>query len=202
MNVFQIPTLSENFEQKNVKVTYSTTPNMEKIISGKNAKVLNTEENEARKCSCPKNKECPLDQKCLESCIVYQATVTVPSQTPKTYIGLTSTDFKARLGNHKQSFLNPDVNQTSLSKHVLEVKSRGLEPTVSWKLIDRGKVFSPVTGNCQLCTKEAYYIIFKPEMAELNSRSEIFSTCRHKKSALLFKTIKKTASKKQKSPGT
>ena len=75
---------------------------------------------------------------------------------------------------HKQSFTNPDVNQTSLSKHVLELKSRGLEPSVSWKLADRGKVFSPVTGNCQLCTKEAYYIIFKPEMAELNSRREIF----------------------------
>ena len=175
---------------------------MEKIISGKNAKVLNTTEDEARKCNCPGNKECPLDKKCLESCIVYQATVTQPNQEPKTYIGLTSTDFKARLGNHKQSFLNPNVNQTSLSKYVLEQKSKGLEPTVSWKLVDRGKKFSPVTGNCQLCTKEAWYIIFKPEMAELNSRNEIFSTCRHRKSALLFKPITKSTSKKRKSPGT
>jgi hypothetical protein len=194
--------LRKILNRKNVKVSYSTTPNMEKIISGKNAKVLNTAEDEARKCNCPKNKECPLDKKCLESCIVYQATVTQPNQEPKTYIGLTSTDFKARLGNHKQSFSNPDVNQTSLSKYVIELKNKGLEPTVSWKLVDRGKKFSPVTGNCQLCTKEAYYIIFKPEMAELNSRSEIFSTCRHKKSALLFKPITKSTGKKRKSPGT
>ena len=194
--------LRKILNRNNVKVSYSTTPNMEKIISGKNAKILNTTEKETRKCNCPGTKKCPLDKKCLESCIVYQATVTAPSQDPKTYIGLTSTDFKARLGNHKQSFVNPDVNQTSLSKHVLELKSRGLEPSLSWKLVDRGKIFSPVTGNCQLCTKEAYHIIFKPEMAELNSRTEIFSTCRHKKSALLFKPITKSTSKKRKSPGT
>ena len=169
---------------------------MEQIIAGKNAKVLKTTEKEIRKCNCPKNKECPLDNKCLESEIVYQATVSQPNENPKTYIGLTSTDFKARLGNHKQSFINPDSNQTSLSKYILEQKGKGIQPTVSWKLVDRGKVFSPVTGVCQLCTKEAFFIIFKPEMAELNARSELFSSCRHKKSALLFKTTTKTGSKK------
>ena len=127
-----------------------------------------------------------------------------PNEDPKTYIGLTSTDFKARLGNHKQSFINPESNQTSLSKYILELKEKQIQPTVSWKLVDRGEVFSPVTGVCQLCTKEAFYIIFKPEMAELNARSELFSSCRHRKSALLFKPItkSKTGSKKRKSPGT
>jgi hypothetical protein len=138
----------------------------------------------------------------LESSIIYQATVSQPNEEEKTYIGLTSTDFKARLGNHKQSFINPNSNQTSLSKYILEQKDKGIEPTVSWKLIDRGRVYSPVTEVCQLCTKEAFYIIFKPEMAVLNSRSELFSSCRHRKSALLFKPIKKTISRKRKSPGT
>jgi hypothetical protein len=194
--------LNKVLNRKNVKVSYSTTPNIEQIISGKNAKVLKTTQKEIRTCNCPKNKECPLDKKCLESSIIYQATVTQPNKEVKTYIGLTSTDFKARLGNHKQSFVNPDSNQTSLSKYILELKSNGIEPTVNWKLVDRGKKYSPVTGVCQLCTKEAYYIIFKPEMAELNSRSEIFSACRHKKSALLFKPIKTSISRKTKSPGT
>ena len=190
--------LAKVFNRKNVKVSYSTTHNMEQIIAGKNAKVLKTNKTESRKCNCPKNKECPLDKMCLESEIVYQATVSQPNAEPKNYIGLTSTDFKARLGNHKQSFINPNSNQTSLSKHILEIKAKGIEPTVSWKLVDRGKIFSPVTGVCQLCTKEAFYIIFKPEMAELNSRSELFSSCRHKKSTLLFKPT----SRKSKSPGT
>ena len=142
---------------------------MEQIIAGKNAKVLKSTEKEARKCNCPKNKECPLNKNCLESEIIYQATVSQPNHDPKTYIGLTSTDFKARLGNHKQSFINPDTNQTSLSKYILELKDNQMEPKVSWKLVDRGKLFPPVTGVCQLCTKEAFYIIFKPEMAELNT---------------------------------
>jgi hypothetical protein len=53
--------------RKNVKVSYSTTPNMEQIISGKNAKVINEKQKETKTCNCPKNKECPLDQKCLAS---------------------------------------------------------------------------------------------------------------------------------------
>ena len=194
--------LRKILNRSNVKVSYSTTPNMEQIISGKNAKVLNIEtETEARTCSCTRNKECLLNNQCLTSCIVYQATVTQPNQETKTYIGLTSTDFKARLANHKQSFQNPDVNQTSLSKYVLELKSNGIEPTITWKLVDKGKTYSPVTGVCQLCIKEAFYIIYNSDMAELNSRSEIFSACRHKKATLLFKPIK-TISKKRKSPGT
>ena len=175
---------------------------MEQIIAGKNAMVLKQTEKETKKCSCPKTKECPLDKKCLESSIIYQATVTQPNEEAKTYIGLTSTDFKARLGNHKQSFINPDSNQTSLSKYILEQKAKGRDLKISWKLIDRGKIYSPVTEVCQLCTKEAYHIIFKPEMATLNSRNELFSSCRHRKSALLFPPIKKTNSRKRKSPGT
>ena len=191
--------LRKIFNRSNVKVSYSTTPNMEQIISGKNSKILTQKEEETRTCSCPKNKknECPLDQKCLTDNLVYQAIVTLPNQETKTYVGQTSTDFKSRLSTHKHSFKNPNDNQTRLSKYVLEVKSQGIEPNVSWKIIDRGKSFSPVTGVCQLCVKEAFYILFKPELAQLNLRSEIFSPCLHKKSALLVKVN----SRKRKSPG-
>ena len=58
---------------------------------------------------------------------------------------------------------------------------------MSWKMIDRGKSYSCVTEVCQLCVKEAFYILFKPDLAQLNHRSEIFSPCLHKKTALLVK---------------
>ena len=192
--------LRKIFNRQNVKVSYSTTPNMAQIISGKNSKVLTETEEEVKTCSCPKNRknECPLDQKCLTDNLVYQATVTLPNNETKTYIGQTSTDFKARLSTHKHSFKNPNVNQTRLSKYILQLKSEGVEPDISWKMIDRGKPYSPVTGVCQLCVKEAFYILFRPELAQLNSRSEIFSNCFHKKSALLVKVN----SRKRKSPGT
>ena len=125
-----------------------------------------------------------------------------PEAEPKTYIGLCSTDFKARLGVHRDSFKNPHKTniQTSLSKHIHQLKAKNIiEPVVSWKLIDRGRTYSPITNVCQLCTREAYYIIFHPDSASLNSRSELFSACRHKKSKLLFPPEKIP---KQKSPGT
>ena len=109
-----------------------------------------------------------------------------------------STDFKARLGVHTQSFKDPLINQTSLSQYVHELKSNNKEPKISWKIIDRGKKFTPVSGVCQLCTREAYYIVFHPNLAKLNAKSEIFSACRHKKPALLFPPERT----KKKSPGT
>ena len=59
---------------------------------------------------------------------------------------------------------------------------------VKWSIIDRAKEFNPDTKKCRLCIKEKYYIIFQPECASLNDRSELFSTCRHRKKKLLANT--------------
>ena len=95
---------------------------------------------------------------------------------------------------------NREINQTALSQYIWELKDKGHEPEISWKIVDRGRKFSPVNGTCQLCIAEAYYINFHPEMAMLNSKNEIFSSCRHKKPALLVKLEKR--GRKRKSPGT
>ena len=164
---------------------------MEAIISGRNSKVLEVPATEPRTCSCPRNKACPLEGKCLVDNLVYQTTVTQENQTERNYIGLASTDFKTRLGIHKHSFLDEEDNQTSLSKHIWELKKKNIEYAVSWKLVGRAKPFSPVSGVCGLCIKEKFYITFRPNMANLNSRSEIYSNCRHKQSKLLIKKKRK-----------
>lgn len=170
---------------------------MEAIISGRNAKILASPEIEERVCSCPRNAVCPLDGKCLTKNLIYCATVTEEDQSTRTYTGLTSTTFKARLGVHHQSFRDKEVNQTSLSKHIWDLKSKNIKHTVSWALVDRAKPYSPITGLCNLCIKEKYYIMFRPTQANLNSRSEIYSNCRHKKSVLLIGKEKK----KKRNPG-
>ena len=194
--------LRKAFNRHTVKISYSTTPNIQQIISAKNNKTLRENVPETKKCSCPQNKkkDCPLQNKCLESEIVYQAKVEVENQETKFYIGQTSTDFKHRLATHTFSFNNREINQTSLSQHIWEIKDQGHEPKISWKIVDRGRKFSPVNGVCQLCISEAYYINFHPEMATLNSKNEIFSSCRHKKPALLIKPKKR--GRKRKPPGT
>ena len=47
--------------------------------------------------------------------------------------------------------------------------------------------FNPITGKCQLCIREKFTIVLKPELATLNLRHEIFSSCRHKDGKLLSK---------------
>jgi hypothetical protein len=85
--------------------------------------------------------------------LVYQAIVEQTDGTTNTYIGLTSSTFKSRLGVHTNSFKEflKDPN----------TKSRNIDKSVSWNLVDWGKPYSPVSGKCQLCNQENYY----PEMA-------------------------------------
>ena len=75
--------LRKVMNRNNVKVSYSTMPNMGQIIAGKNKKILSkTKENE-KICSCPKTKVCPLENKCLSKGIVYQATVNLKNKKTK-----------------------------------------------------------------------------------------------------------------------
>ena len=142
-------------------------------------------------CNCNLNNECPLSGNCLTNNLVYQATVipNEPEAQEHTYIGLTSTTFKIRVGNHKKSFNHVEYQkETSLSIFIWELKDRGVDYSISWKLIDRAKPFSPVSGLCALCTLEKYYIIFKPELATINKKDEINNYCLHKLAVLLDKT--------------
>ena len=166
---------------------------MEKIISSRNAKLLTTPPPEERTCCCPRNTPCPLDGKCLLKNVVYEATVTQNDQTENLYTGLCSTTFKARLGVHKHSFKNENDNQTSLSKFVWTLKQKNIGYNIGWRLLDRAEPFSPISGKCALCIHEKFYIMFQPTSADLNSRSEIFSNCRHKISKLLIKRERKKA---------
>ena len=65
-------------------------------------------------CNCRKNTKCPMDGKCLESGIVYQATVTREGMgKTETYVGLTATTFKQRYANHKHhkhTFTNKELS--------------------------------------------------------------------------------------------
>ena len=183
-------------------MSYRCTENMSKIISSHNSKVINSE-NQAREkpCNCRKKDQCPLGGQCQADNIIYQATVTPTPDPPlgdppvsiqaetQTYIGLCSTKFKDRYANHNKSFKWEKYStETVLSQYIWDLKKKNIDYQIAWKIIDRGQQFSPVSGVCSLCTSEKYYIIFKPEIASLNKREEIFGHCLHKKPKLLDKT--------------
>ena len=79
-----------------------------------------------------------------------------------------------------------------LSHYIWDLKDQGKvegkDYTLKWKIVARASPFSPVTGVCELCTTEKFFITFKPHLATLNHRNEIFNHCRHKKTVLLDKT--------------
>ena len=78
-------------------------PNIGKTIRTHNRKVTegHTDEpkNETKTCSCRSKDECPLNGRCLQKFLVYQATVLTDAETYR-YIGLTEHSFKQRFTNH------------------------------------------------------------------------------------------------------
>ena len=94
-----------------------------------------------------------------------------------------------KLGNmqNMQYYWNcPDIRVTKAPSPIQTRRARpSWAPTsgsstydISWKVIDRGAPFTPVTGRFNLCTEEKFYILRKPEMASLNSRQEVSNHCR------------------------
>ena len=69
--------------------------------------------------------------------------------------------------------------------HIGHNAPRGSTFDVKWKVLNRGALFTPVTGRFNLCTKEKFYVLRKPEMASLNSRQEAGNYCRHIAMSLL-----------------
>ena len=183
--------LSKLINRNTVKISYKCTPNLAKLISGHNSKIIseNLPKPEVRKCNCPKKTVCHLNGKCLEKNVIYQATVISSDGDTQKYIGLSAPRFKDRLANHTKSFKHEKyAHETTLSTHVWELKEKKLDFEIKWQLMATAKPFSPVTNVCDLCTKEKYFILFKPELATLNCRNEMNTNCRHKKMMLLDNT--------------
>ena len=199
--------LGKAFNRSNLKLSYSTLPNMKQIISAHNRKVLANikppipveDPPEQKTCNCTRrtmeeNGGCPLQGKCLMTNVVYQADVVETKvdgqEEVEKYVGCT-TDFKTRWRHHKKSFENADYkHETVLSTHIWECKARGSAYKVSWRILDRGQPFNPVTKICKLCVRERFFILRKPHLASLNHRQEIGTFCPHIRSSLL-RNIKK-----------
>ena len=186
--------LHKLLNRNTVKVSYRTTPNMKQIITRHNSKILKmSEQNNGDRCNCQKSRkgECPLPGKCAATCVIYQATVTTSEAVPKVdyYIGMTGDPFKKRFKNHEKSFNHEQYRtETALSGFIWDLKEKNIGYDVQFRIVDRAPSFNPLTGICNLCTLERYYLIFKPDMATINDQNEFTKPCRHKEKVLLDKT--------------
>ena len=168
-------------------------PNMAKKIGAQNRKVLqkyqdlSTSSNVTPLCNCRDPQSCPLDGLCRTKSVVYQATVNKGDiETQEGYIGLSGGEFKTRFTQHKSSFKNRSKkDSTALSQYIWELKEKGINYSIEWKILCQAPTYHPGSGRCLLCLSEKFYIMFYNEMASLNKRSEVSNTCRHKHKFLL-----------------
>ena len=93
-----------------------------------------------------------------------------------------------RYAGHKQDFQNQEKEHfTTLSAHIWELKRKNKPYMLRFEIARRAAPFSPISRICNLCNSEKFEIIFNRSEATLNSRNELFNTCRHKKSKLLVR---------------
>ena len=164
---------------------------MSSIISSHNKKVLsNSITQNDIKCNCRQKELCPLKGKCQDKNVIYLCNVkTQENEEGSNYIGLTENNFKDRWNQHKHTFKYENkANSIELSKHVWALKKNGIEPTLSWEIIDHAIPYKSGCKTCNLCLTEKYHIITS-KLKLLNKRSELVSTCRHVNKYLL-KNIK------------
>ena len=138
-------------------------------------------------CNCRDKNDCPLDNKCKTTRLVYQADVTNNVDDDfKYYLGLTDTTFKERFNNHTKSFRNEFYRtNTELSKYIWLLKDNEKVPTIKWKIVKLvyGKTTSSI---CKLCLTEKYYLLNAlGDDRCLNKRNEFVTKCRHQNKLLL-----------------
>ena len=179
--------LASVFNRTNLKISYSCTENLERIVKKHNNKILNSKPvNTTKKdCNCRKKTNCPLQGCCRVKSVVYKATI-MPKDKPddkKFYIGVAKTDIKARIANHNQCFRDFDKrNSTALSAEFWKMKNKQLNPQVSWEVIAKAGTPRSLTENCQLCTRERFEILkFEDIPSLLNRRNEIATICVHQR---------------------
>ena len=181
--------LHSTLNRNTVKISYCTMNNMKSHIDQHNKSILNPRTVEANNngCNCIRSRkaECPLDGKCLQDSIVYQADI-IPSDPnnnlgTKTYYGCTGRPFKKRYYDHKNALSNRDSSkQTTLSKHIWELKDKNVEHRIKWSIKARAATYKGGARYCNLCLSEKLTILMADQESTLNSRSEILGKCRHK----------------------
>ena len=150
-------TLHKIFNRNTVKISYSCMDTMKTMITKRNSRILNRNENRKLQrsdiCNCRRKEQCPLQGNCLTNNIVYRADVnTTDTRESKQYIGLTANSFKERYRNHIKSFEDRKYsNETELSKYIWDVKSKNRSFGIKWTIVKRASAYTSGAKRYNLC---------------------------------------------------
>ena len=163
-------------------VVWRTWDWLSKNITKKVLSNYNNHDNNESLCNCRSKEQCPLNNNCLSSSIIYNAQITTTDNktTPRNYIGLTKGTFKQRFNQHKITFQHRKyTNNTELSKYIWQLKDNSINFNIKWSITARARPYNNMTKRCDLCLTEKLMIIKFNSNNLLNKRSKLISKCRH-----------------------
>ena len=174
-----------------VKVSYSGTKSVGKIISSHNAKILtkyrkrNNVNEEEKLCNCQAGvQSCPLDGKCLSKAIVYKATVTASDGEVKTYTGCTEPPFKKRQYRHRSDTSDKKYRTcTRLAGYYWKKNFEGVaidRDAYQWERVKKCFAYQPSAKKCDVCLSEKLLIMKNRDPRSLNKRTELMNSCLHR----------------------
>ena len=178
--------LHKLFTRHTLKISYRCMPNMASTVAMHNKSILGKkQQRDPLPCKC--KTPCPIGGNCGVADLVYEATVKEKvSNRTETYTGLTYRTFKERYKEHMYDMGHAEKRTSSkLAGHIWDLKDRGVDFDITWRMLARATHFNPITRKCNLCLKEKHFIMYGEGTSTLNKRSEIFNTCRHRTKALL-----------------
>ena len=180
------------FNDKKLKVSYSTTANMKRLISNHNARVLNNTEGLISRpvhCNCfAKGEVCPLDGECHIQSLVYKADVDAGGEV-RSYIGQTANTFRTRWQGHNSN-VRRGRKATTLCTHRLELKRKGVvEDSIKWSKLKEVNPRRKGDKICALCNTEKTHIAVGNPDILLNKRNEIMQRCRHRDNLVLSNNL-------------
>ena len=209
------PYLSKLFNKRNMRLSYSTTANLNSVIASHNRKLLaldrakttvapmpkgrGTQNNPthlhqaapipAKTCNCRGGvQSCPLRGYCLTQGVVYRAEInTNVAGDKRIYFGSTGATFKERFNGHSSSLSNEKhQHDTTLSTYAWQLKRQGKPFSISWSVVTKARPYTAGSQRCNLCTAEKATIALNiQDPIVLNRRSELQAKCRHRRKWLL-----------------
>ena len=147
------------FNKNNLKISYSCMNNINSIINAHKKEILTENKEPTKKCNCIKKPDCPLDNQCQTTNLIYKAKITsnLPNYHYKIYYGTNEGTFKLRYSNHKKSF-NHEIyrTDTELSKEYWKLKNLNAQPQIKFYILKKCRP-TKRTGPCYLCLNEKLY---------------------------------------------
>ena len=138
--------LKKIINRNNVKVSYSTMPNMAQMLNQHNTKV-NSGNNSSHTGGCNgqrQGRQCPVPGNCMAKGVVYGAEIThLATGNKETYTGLTDGTIRDRISKHEGDCCQRDRPETRLSAHMWDLKDKGHTYSITWQIMARASSCNP-----------------------------------------------------------